>query len=647
MLLLAIAVLAATQLESVDFADVARRGDWLCHPVYGDASFDAFQRGPANPIRRGASPFEWPVNGFLFEDPPSGHWYIYVGLYPEGYAFGEGKRMECTVYRSTDTGASWQELGPVFPQEEAFCFENTSLVAYAPDVSVVYEDGRYHMLYDFATADSSWSSIHGPTAPADNGIGYAWSDRPEGPFIRTTRPVYSTRAHPVYRGKYRRAYAQTLIRREHDWLALAMMDSAAHYSWALVGMTAPQAEGPYSEPVFLRCVDDAYFHPPLMEFYPAFVHDGWIYAPATAVARNRNFQGVFRVPIEASMSAEAWQLYQYGSVWHAEDIEHEHFGIWGQTFSGFVDKGGELNAMFPSRDGHGFGTINMASRPWNTPYRDHGFVMSAHGAPSLALVKRRYGAFRLELRAQWRGTVAVVWAYQAPLGPNAPAADSMLHPLSLTRHNAVELTPGAWRLIHVAESTPGRVVAEGTCAADTRVALVIEQADDGLVSLTVNGGEARTATLERQEGPIGLLCSPDSRIEVDALTITGESYPPSFDLLYLEAILGAGAAQGQWKAAENPLFKWGLGAESLGTASRGKWNFVGQGFTLWAPKGPEYRTAALFVDGERVARVDLHASEATPSAAVHHAEGLAGAFHAVVVEAETGPIPLDTLTVFP
>ncbi|MGO8676741.1 MAG: hypothetical protein ACLQVX_12820 [Limisphaerales bacterium] len=77
----------AGSAETTDYAEAQHVGDWLRHPVYGDPSFDAFERLPGNPIHRGAPPFEWPVNGFLFADPPSGRWYVFVGDYGKGYSW--------------------------------------------------------------------------------------------------------------------------------------------------------------------------------------------------------------------------------------------------------------------------------------------------------------------------------------------------------------------------------------------------------------------------------------------------------------------------------------------------------------------------------------------------------------------------------
>jgi hypothetical protein len=85
----------------------------LRHAVLGDPSFDSFERRPGNPIVRGKPPFNWPVNGFLFEDPKSGNWNAYIGRYLTGYDIRPDlPRTHCRVHRSKDGGVSWEELGP-------------------------------------------------------------------------------------------------------------------------------------------------------------------------------------------------------------------------------------------------------------------------------------------------------------------------------------------------------------------------------------------------------------------------------------------------------------------------------------------------------------------------------------------------------
>jgi hypothetical protein len=52
----------------------------------------------------------------------------------------------------------------------------------------------------------------------------------------------------------------------------------------------------------------------MLEFYPAFVHRGFVYAPATSVALNRNYNALFRAPLERAAEPGAWELFQNGSL---------------------------------------------------------------------------------------------------------------------------------------------------------------------------------------------------------------------------------------------------------------------------------------------------------------------------------------------
>ena len=257
----------------VDYAESRHAGLWLQHPVYGGPSFDAFVHSPQNPLHRGAPPFEWPVNSFFFADPVSGTWYLYVGDYCEGYA---ARPSRCVLLRSTDRGQSWTNLGVVL-QGSKELFDQGGRT---PDVSVVYAGGRYHMVYDWVEPD--WSQL--------GGLAYAWAEKPEGPFHRAPQPITRNKELTPLLDRYRRTYAATLLRRRHDWMIVAMMDHAPN-SWALFAFTAPNSEGPYGERALLRNVEADGFHPPLLEFYPAFVHRGYVYAPATSVALDRKQGG--------------------------------------------------------------------------------------------------------------------------------------------------------------------------------------------------------------------------------------------------------------------------------------------------------------------------------------------------------------------
>ena len=615
-------------LSVIDYAESCYVDLWLRHPVYGDPSFDSFERLPGNPIHSGAPPFGWPVNGFLFADPASGNWYIYVGDYATGYAGPPPSR--CLLYRSRNRGETWENLGPVL-EGDAQMFDKQG---HTPDVSVVLAEGRYHMLYD-------WGE---PNFSQEGGLAYAWADRPEGPWHRAAQPITRNSTLEPLLGKYRRTYAGTLLRRRNDWLILAMMDSAP-YSWALFAMTAAQPEGPYSPRRLVRNVEGDYFHPPLMEFYPAFAHDGWVYAPATSVALNRNFQIIFRAPLEKATEAKAWEIFRYGSAWHAADVPNETFGIWGQTFSGWVDGKERLWAMFPSRNAAGYGTINLATRPWSEPLRGRGFYLSGHQGPSLTCLHRGYSDFRLEAELRVRGRARIIWGYQAPLGPDRPTSDATLHPLSLTRHQGLDLLPDGWRLVAVDAQGRVQVVASGAAQSGGPWKITVRRQAGGATTLALDGKEVWKGSMGASRGAIGLLAEPHSCVSVSRFAIAGQPEPGTLAFLYTEAWLGAGENPAHWVEQKDAAFRFGAGAVRPDAGGRAKWNFMGSSFTLWSPKGPDYGKVEVRLDGVRVATVDLHSARAQSSQPVFSQKGLSGAFHALVLEPQGGPWAVDSLEV--
>ena len=178
---------------AIDFALGAQADAWLRHDSLGDPSFDSFEHRPGNPIVRGKPPLNWPVNGFLFEDPKSGYWYAYIGNYLTGYDIGPGlPTTHCRVHRSKDRGKTWEEIGPIF-NDPKFRFEGDTQTANgAPDVTVAFADGRYHLAYDWFSDNLAWAGMLDPPKGFDNGCAYAWSERPEGPFHRAAHPILRT-----------------------------------------------------------------------------------------------------------------------------------------------------------------------------------------------------------------------------------------------------------------------------------------------------------------------------------------------------------------------------------------------------------------------------------------------------------------------
>jgi hypothetical protein len=626
-------MLAASGLAGagVDFADSRYAGFWLQHPVYGGPSFDAFVHAPRNPLHRGAPPFEWPVNSFFFADPVSGNWYIYVGDYSEGYI---ARSSRCVLLRSTNRGQAWTNLGVVLQGSE----EMFDRGGHTPDVSVVYADGRYHMVHDWVEPD--WSQL--------GGLAYAWAEKPEGPFHRAPEPITRNKELKPLLGKYQRTYAATLVRRKHDWMIVAMMDHAPN-SWALFGMVAPNPEGPYGERILLRNVEGDGFHPPLLEYYPAFAHRGFVYAPATSVALNRNYNALFRAPLERAAEPGAWELVQNGSVWHADDVENEAYGLWGQTFSGWVDANGVLQAAFQSRDPRGMGTVNVAARPWNKPLRRSGFVMSGHQGPSLTLLQRAFTGYRLNARLRVRGTVRLLIDYDGVLGPNEPQSDATLHPLALSRCDAVELSEGQWKVIRFGQSGERTVVASGTRLGGETVAMGLDRKPGGETSLFVDDRALWAGEISHRRATglsvTGIAVESHSHLVVEQFSIQGKPQPAVINFLYSEAILGAGGSRDDWQELRGPEFRYGLAALSRAPGARVKWNVEGRLFTLWSPRGPQFGQAQVKVDGRVLANLDLHADRLTHSQPVWQSPRLKDGPHAVVLAATDGMLVVDSMEV--
>ena len=587
---------------------------------------------------RGKPPLEWPVNGFLFIDPVSGDWLVYAGCYPRGYFFDDVRRpsenIQCTVHRSRDGGTTWNACGLALADLATFCFEGDSIPAgIIPDVSVVYCEGRYHMVFDWVSNTLTRSCVGIPSerSTCDSGIGYAWSDRPEGPFRRARTPLLRNSAPPDlgFGGKYRRFYASTLVRRAHDWLVLSLVDTPAVVAWGLTGMTAATPEGPYSVPRLLLHVEDARYHPSLLEYFPAFVREGWLYSPGTSVALNRSFQVVHRVRLEDAMHPGAWELWQHGSVWHGEAVENETSGIWGQTYSAAVDSRGRLHALFPCRDAADCGTLNMATRAWDEPYCSQGAVLSAPEGPALARLRSSYGEFRLEVDFTLLGAAEFMWGCQAPLGPNQLNAGAGPHALVNGDRYGLQLSPEEWRFARTDAGGDATLIASGPRPARAASSLTIEHGDE--LFLQLDGVELWRGKMPTQSGALAIQLERRGRIAVDRFEVRGEASNGTQRWLCTEALQGAGQDPANWEIKSSPIFRHGVGAIHRGTSGHAKWNFIGSEVSLWSPRAPGFACVEVRLDGERRAVVALEAAKEIPSSLIWQSGPLAEGMHTLIL----------------
>ncbi len=633
-------------MSPIDYTNHRYCQKWLHHPVVGDVSFDAFKRLPGNPVHIGQPPWEWPVNGFLFRDPVSTRWYLYIGRYRSGYNLQPpANGTDCWLLRSDNDRRSWTTIGSVFPDQPHVYEDEESPIGLAPDVSVVYHEGRYHMVFDWISANSTWADAVNPGPGQNNGLGYAWADTPEGPFHHIARPIYTTRSQQPLLGRYRRGYAATLIRRASDWMVLFMMDNAPH-AWALCAITASDPTGPWSPPTLLLYPDMKQHHPALMEFYPAFTHAGHVWAPATSVAANRNYQALFTAPIEQAHSPDAWKLHQSGSLWHSEPVPHEYHGIWGQTFSGQVCPDDRFAVMFPSRTADNLGTINLAERRWSQPLRESGFVMSAHNVPSVAPLQQAWRTVAIQTDVKLHGTVGLFWGAQGPLGPDRYTSDAHPHPLCLAERFILWLTETDWQLVRTNRLAEASVLQAGRCERSAISNLAISHRRDGAIRIIYNSRLLWAGVFPHQQGFVGWALQPRSHLECLRFRVDGEPIRLAQELLYTDAILGAGQSERQWSTVTDSLFRWGSGAVSTGASSAAKWNFYGTGCTLYCPRGPQYGRMLIYMDGQPAGSVDLQANAPVASQAVFRRLGMKPGHHALWLSAAEKPVPIDTLQVW-
>ena len=618
-------------MTTIDYAKASNLARWLHHYAIGDPSWDTFVREPGNPIYRGKPPYEWPVNGFLFRDPPSGRWYAYVGLYPRGYWPGG----PCLVMRERD-GGGWEELGLAIQGDAALFDGDGTHPGGMPDVSVVYANGRYHMVYDWA----NYANTRG-------GLAYAWAERPEGPFHRAASPIHEDTFQQPILGCYVRTYAATLIQREHDWIIMHDMSTPGNAggTWALACMTAPNPEGPYTSPTLLLYPQADRYLPPYMEYYPAFAHDGYLYAPATSVALNRNYQCLFRAPIEQAHRPGAWEVAQHGSVWHAESDPSEAQGIWGQTFSAQVSPEGIMRVYFNSKTRDDTGTVHMARRPWHQPYRD-GFVLSAPNAAALAVLRGGMDVFTSRVNASANGAWALCWQCRGPLGPDTAGWNPQAHPLMRTQRMEVQFEATEWRLVSIDAQGQSLLLDHGPRDTSPETLVEVRQ-QPNQATLWLDSVLVSTQNTPAEMGRLELVAQAGTRLQVNTFEVEGDLTSGSEFLLATEAIAGAGTGihTQDWQPVQDEHFRFGTGFRNVSAAARAKWNYYGGGFKLYAPCSFAYTKARVIADGKLMATVDLHAETDLPSRAVFEATLPVG-FHAVAIEPVNGGIiPCDCLEI--
>ena len=552
----------------------------------GDPSFDTFRR--TGTVHRSKEPYEWAVNGSLFAGR-DGARYLYAGLYGKGYVCRPGDYSHFEIYRQT--GSGWENLGPGL--EPHYYFEDTPVPSSGCPDAVVFFDvkrGKYLLTYDWGTENTTWDNAYDSSGTtADAGAAVAWGDTPAGPFVRVPKPVFRNKdLHGRY-GRFLRFYATTVIPRGNDYLALILCDSAQNYAWGLAAAVAQTPESGFTMPEMVLSADKEDYYPAPMEFFPAFVVGGYVYAPATSVCLNRNYQVIFKARLEDAHKPEAWEMAFDGSVWHSEYSDDESCGIWGQTINGYVGADGVFDVMFPSRDKDGFGTLSTASRRWDEPYGD-GFTLSGHQGPSVTLTRDSYRVFTLDAEFTLSGGFAdIIFDHPGKIGADAATSDCRPCGASLGGYRAVRVEGGSWKLID-----RGNVVLSG-------------ETNENITSLRITRGEGRIKACVGEEvlfdaelpnagyKPLGVRTGEFTVFKCRRFAVEGETVPSLFIVNSVDALLGGGVGECNFRR-EDGLFIGG---------KRVKWNVVCSDISIVGRTMPGLSRAEVRADGRPIGHIDF------------------------------------------
>lgn len=622
-----------------DFARLDFQNEWSHHFAYGSPSWDSFERFPNNPVYVGREGMEWPVNGFFFSDPVSKCWYLYIGEYRRGYEIKTNAStpdFNCVIYKSTDKGKNWEKKGDLFPADMS-CYD--SLHIQVPDVMVLYDQGKYHLIFDWVSSKASWQEM------GESGIGYAVSNHPEGPYTVSKEPIKINTQYKndPFLGRYWRMYAPMLVKRQNDWVALYMMDRSPTQSWALAASTASNPEGPYSEPVLLQHVEMKSNYPPLLEYFPAFTHQGYVYFPATSVAVNRNYQQIYRAKTEDVLNTDKWELFSAGSAWHSANSDNEYAGIWGQTITGFVDNSDSIYVMFPSKNKQDFGTINLAKASWSKLFRKKGFSLSANEGGSFIYIKKGIDLYTLNMDFELAGTMHLVWDFHGPLD-----IENMWGKFSLERpecsYNEIEISQANWQ---IKQHDREQILSFGSGKSQFRNGinnLQIRTEKDSY-SIFINGQKCREIKRVANQGFFGIMLDPHSNLFTSRFDVNGRLTKEKIVYGCKEALLNSGNLNNDWRFVKDSLFRYGNGAISKQSSGFAKWNFEGSGVELYLPKGPDFGSVTIYIDGIHVGNVSLKNEHFLNSSVVFKSKSLRKGTHAIYIESKDGQLPLDCIEV--
>ncbi len=379
-------------------------------------------------------------------------------------------------------------------------------------------------------------------------------------------------------------------------------------------------------------------------YYPAFTYNGYIYFPATSVSINRNFQSIYRVKTEDATNADKYELFSNGSLWHSVNVENEYSGIWGQTFTGFIDNNDSMYIMFPSKDRNNYGTINLARASWKQLQRQRGFNLTANEGNSFSYIKKAIDVDNIDMEFTLEGTMHLIWDFHSPLDILNDWGKFSLEQSDAV-YKEIEVKKTGWKIKVSERGKPTCIIDSGKIEKPIDKNNLRLKKASGKYILSINNEKCWEGALQNNPGIVGLSLDPHSRLYVDHLGVYGRRKKGFVTYGFYRALIDAGNQNSDWVFKKDTNFLYGKGAISKKDSSFVKWNYDGKGFELFSPKGPLFGTINIYLDGKLLKNISIKNSMEIKSSPIFKFSERAIKRRAVFIESLDGLLPIDCINI--
>ena len=151
--------------------------------------------------------------------------------------------------------------------------------------------------------------------------------------------------------------------------------------------------------------------------------------------------------------------------------------------------------------------------------------------------------------------------------------------------------------------------------------------------------------LKSNPGVVGIALSPRSYLFTEKFVVDARKLNGHITYGFHEALLNSGNYFKDWYFKKDSVFFYGQGAVSKKDSSFAKWNFDGKGFELLSPRGPQYGTVFIYLDGVLLKKISLKTRQNIKSSVVFKSQPIKKGSHSLYIKSLDGLLPLDCINI--